>query len=119
MAGLNPREFDEAIDLIRKVRTQGITIIVVEHVIKAIMALSDRILVIHQGTKLAEGKPGEVMKDSKSSRPIWGKATAMLEVKEIDVYYGEVLALRKVSFQVQMGRASPSSVPTGPGNRRS
>jgi len=65
MAGLNPREYEDAIALIRRVQEQGVTIIVVEHVIKAIMALSDRILVIHQGTKIAEGKPQEIIKDIK------------------------------------------------------
>jgi len=73
MAGLNPREFDEAIALIRQVRDKGITVIVVEHVIKAIMALSDRILVIHQGTKLVEGNPQEIMKDPRVIEAYLGK----------------------------------------------
>ncbi len=73
MAGLNPREFDDAIALIRSVREKGITIIVVEHVIKAIVALSDRILVINQGMKLMEGKPQDVMRDTRVIEAYLGK----------------------------------------------
>ena len=60
MAGLNPKECDEAVSLIKKIRDGGITIIVVEHVMRAIMSLSERIIVLDYGTKIAEGKPEEI-----------------------------------------------------------
>jgi branched-chain amino acid transport system ATP-binding protein len=61
MAGLNHVEIDEVIDVIHKVRTQGISILVIEHVIKAIKSLSDRLLVLHHGEKIADGTPDEVL----------------------------------------------------------
>jgi branched-chain amino acid transport system ATP-binding protein len=60
MAGLTPTETEEAIRLIASLRSQGLTVVVVEHVMRAIMSLSDRIVVLDQGTKIAEGDPGEV-----------------------------------------------------------
>ena len=59
-AGLNPTELDEAIDLIRKIRDSGITILIVEHIMKVIMTISDRILAINFGQTIAEGTPQEV-----------------------------------------------------------
>lgn len=59
-AGLNSAELDEAIGLIRRVRDWGITIIVVEHIMKVIMSISDRIHAINYGRTLAEGPPREV-----------------------------------------------------------
>ncbi|HXE21216.1 MAG TPA: ABC transporter ATP-binding protein [Rhodoferax sp.] len=61
MAGLNHVEIDEVIDVIRKVRDQGISILVIEHVIKAIKSLSDRLLVLHHGVKIADGTSDEVL----------------------------------------------------------
>jgi len=61
MAGLNHVEIEEVISIIKKVRDQGITILVIEHVMKAIQSLSDRLLVLHHGEKIAEGKPEEVL----------------------------------------------------------
>ena len=61
MAGLNHVEIDEVIDVIRKVRDQGISVLVIEHVIKAIKSLSDRLLVLHHGEKIADGTPDEVL----------------------------------------------------------
>lgn len=63
MAGLNPKEIDEAIELIKGIRDRGLTIIMVEHVMKAIMSLADRIVVLHHGEKIADGPPSEISKD--------------------------------------------------------
>lgn len=60
MAGLNLTEIKEATDLLRKIRDSGITLFVVEHVMEAIMPLADRVIVLHFGEKIADGKPSEV-----------------------------------------------------------
>jgi branched-chain amino acid transport system ATP-binding protein len=59
-AGLNPAELDEAIDLIKKIRSNGISILIVEHIMKVIMTISDRIHAINFGQTIAEGAPQEV-----------------------------------------------------------
>ena len=59
-AGLNPSEVDQAIGLIKKIRDKGITIIIVEHIMKVIMTISDRIHAINFGQTIAEGTPQEV-----------------------------------------------------------
>jgi len=63
MAGLNPKEINKAIELVKHIRGQGLTIIMVEHVMKAIMSLADRIVVLHHGEKIADGPPAEITKD--------------------------------------------------------
>ena len=63
-AGLNPSELDTAIDIIKKIRTElGITIVIVEHIMKVIMNISDRVLVMAHGSTIAEGSPSEVAKN--------------------------------------------------------
>ncbi len=63
-AGLNPSELDEAVDIIKKIRSElGITIIIVEHIMKVIMTISDRIHAIAYGSTIAEGSPAEVAKN--------------------------------------------------------
>jgi branched-chain amino acid transport system ATP-binding protein len=59
-AGLNPSELDEAIDLIKKIRDSGVTILIVEHIMKVIMTISDRIHAINFGQTIAQGTPKEV-----------------------------------------------------------
>jgi branched-chain amino acid transport system ATP-binding protein len=60
MAGLNPAEVGEAMQLVTRIRDKGITIIMIEHVMKAIMGICDRIIVLHHGEKIAEGTPQEI-----------------------------------------------------------
>jgi branched-chain amino acid transport system ATP-binding protein len=64
-AGLNPKETIEVDKLVRKVADSGITVVLVEHDMKMVMNLSDRILVLDYGTKLAEGSAGEVRSNPK------------------------------------------------------
>ncbi len=63
MAGLTPVEMHHAIDLLLSLREDGITFILIEHVMHVIMSLSDRILVLHHGEKISEGTPTEVAND--------------------------------------------------------
>lgn len=63
MAGLRHTEIEPSLELIRKLKARGITIIVVEHVMKAILAVSDQVLVLHQGKVLTSGEPREVLSD--------------------------------------------------------
>jgi len=65
VAGLNPTETKETMALIRKIRDMGITIFMVEHIMKAVMGISDRVMVLHHGEKIADGTPEEVAKDQK------------------------------------------------------
>ena len=60
-AGLNPTEINEQIEIVKKIRTErGITILIIEHHMKVIMAVSDRIVVLNYGQKIAEGTPSEI-----------------------------------------------------------
>jgi branched-chain amino acid transport system ATP-binding protein len=76
MAGLNSVEIEEVIEVIRKVRNEGISILVIEHVIKAIRSLSDRLLVLNHGVKIAEGDPGSVLSNQTVIEAYLGKRRA-------------------------------------------
>lgn len=66
VAGLNPTETLRAMEMIKKIRDElGITVFWVEHVMKAVMGVAERIIVLHHGEKIAEGTPEEVVKDDK------------------------------------------------------
>jgi branched-chain amino acid transport system ATP-binding protein len=76
MAGLRPSEIQPALDLIRSLRDDGVTILVVEHVMKAIMAVSDEVLVMHEGRELTRGKPDDVVHDERVIEAYLGKRYA-------------------------------------------
>lgn len=63
MAGLNLTETEDAIRIIKKIRDSGITLMVVEHIMRAVLGISDRIMVLNAGEKIAEGAPQEIMRD--------------------------------------------------------
>jgi branched-chain amino acid transport system ATP-binding protein len=75
-AGLNPAELDQAIDLIKKIQHQGITILIVEHIMKVIMSISDRIHAINYGQTIAEGTPQEVANNKAVIEAYLGEAYA-------------------------------------------
>ena len=73
MAGLNPADSDKMIELVRDINKTGITIIIIEHVMKAIMRLSNRIYVLNQGHLISQGTPEEVSQDPEVIKSYFGE----------------------------------------------
>jgi branched-chain amino acid transport system ATP-binding protein len=65
LAGLNPMEIEEVLRLLKEIRNQGKTLIIVEHIMRAVMEISDRIIVLNHGEKIIEGTPMEVANNTK------------------------------------------------------
>jgi branched-chain amino acid transport system ATP-binding protein len=131
MAGLNAAEIEKAMELILSVNRSGVTIFVIEHVMKAIMGISDRLVVLHYGRKIAEGPPQEIVESPDVIEAYLGERFAqraraaedenatfvpsgefrkpapveagdpLLSVKGLSSGYGNVQILRDVSLEVR------------------
>jgi len=73
LAGLNPAEIDNAVEVIRRVHRSGVSIVIVEHLLRVVKQLATRIVVLDRGTRLADGDPGEVLADPAVVRAYLGK----------------------------------------------
>jgi branched-chain amino acid transport system ATP-binding protein len=84
MAGLRPNEIEPSLALIRSLKDEGITIVVVEHVMKAILAVSDKVLVLHQGQVLTTGQPRDVLSDPRVIEAYLGQRYARRRERSAD-----------------------------------
>ena len=74
-AGLNPSESQRLLELVKEISSSGITVLLIEHDMSVVMALSDRIIVLHHGEKIAEGTPDEVRRNPEVIKAYLGSAT--------------------------------------------
>ena len=82
LAGLNPREMEQGLDLVRQINAAGIAVVFIEHVMRAVVSLCHRVVVLNQGELLAEGSPQAVMRDDKVIRAYLGGSSKACSTSE-------------------------------------
>ena len=103
MAGLNPTDIEKSIQMIRRIRDSGVSVLLIEHMMQATMALSDRIVVLNEGAVLVSGAPRTWSRTPPSSRPIWARSIRMLKVSKLCSGYGKSQVLNGLDFEVRAG----------------
>ena len=106
MAGLRPSETDRMVSILRNLnRDTGLTILLIEHVMRAVMALAHRVLVLHHGAAIARGhaRRGRARPGGRALLSRRGGGRLMLRVENLDVFHGDAQALDDVSLEIAEG----------------